>query len=157
MFFRTQSTLKNEKGATLIESAIVLPFLMMMVVATYDLGGALNQYLILNRIVYEGTRYAATLPGLKLGSYTAQSADSEKHAEIRDRIQSLINTSDLVERNGYSPGEFVVTTANTNNNWVTVSLTVHYHSLFGFFSQMPIKITATGPYLSQSPDAQYGY
>ncbi len=153
-FLRTPSRLDDQKGATLVESAIVLPFLLMMVVATYDLGGALNQYLILNRIAYEGTRYAATLPGLKIGEFTPASLNPEKHTEICDRIRALIETSDLVERAGYDPDEFSIVTSNVNNNWVTVVLTVNYRSIFGFFNQMPIKISATGPYLSQAPDAK---
>ncbi len=148
---------RDESGATLVESAIILPFLVLMVVATFDLGAALNHYLILNRIVYEGTRYAATIPGLKTGEFNNVSLNPEKHADVRDRIVSLISTSELVRRNGYTTGEFEIVTKNSANNWITVTLTVHYHSIFGFFNQMPIKISATGPYLSQTAKEVYGY
>src|SRR5689334_4871566 len=87
---------ENEKGATMLECAIVLPFLAFMIVATYDLGGALNQYLSLTRVVYEGARYAATLPGLEVGEYTVASG-AQNQNQVRDRVV------DLLRRSGFDP------------------------------------------------------
>ncbi len=137
---------ENEKGATFIECAIVVPFLAFMVIATYDLGGALNQYLSLTRVVYEGARYAATLPGLELGEYIVVSGNAQNQNQVRDRVV------DLLRRSGFDPSTFtLVKTSNDNNQWVSITVERPYESLFGFFNNMPIKVSATGPYLSLTP------
>lgn len=139
----SSKTCGDEKGTTFIECAIVLPFLAFMVVATYDLGGALNQYLSLTRVVYEGARYAATLPGLELGEYTVVASNAQNQNHVRDRVV------DLLRRSGFDPATFtVVRTKNDNNQWVSITLERPYQSMFGFFNNMPIRVSASGPYLS---------
>lgn len=141
---------RTERGAALLECTIILPFLVMMIAATYDLAGALNQYLTLTRIVYEGARFAATLPGLELnGVHTAVNQD-QHHNDIRKRVVNLL------VKQGFNPDEFsLISTENSQNEWVTVSVEKKYTGQFRFFDNMPLRVSATGPYLSVS--AQDGF
>lgn len=52
---------KSEKGVALIELAIVLPLFLLIVVGVYEVGRALNQYLVLTQIAYEGVRAGSQL------------------------------------------------------------------------------------------------
>ena len=140
-----RSNVKSEQGAALLECTIILPFLVMMIAATYDLAGALNQYLTLTRIVYEGARFAATLPGLELNGVHTSVNQDQHHNDIRKRVVSLL------EKQGFNPAEFsVISTENSQNEWVTVSVEKPYTGQFRFFDNLPLRVTATGPYLSIS-------
>lgn len=51
-------TCKKSPGQSLIEFALLLPFLLMLVMALFDIGRFVFYYAILNTAVREGTRYA---------------------------------------------------------------------------------------------------
>lgn len=149
-----EDLLKGESGVALLEGAIVLPFLLTMLFATFDLGAALNQYLLLNRLVYEGTRYAATLPGLETGRFGVSSDTSVSGyspyvvGSGQDKVKSRLIT--LIGRSGFDMSSFtLMSTENSGNNAVTVTLQKTYTPMFGFFGSIPLKVTATGPYLSR--------
>jgi Flp pilus assembly protein TadG len=135
----------SEKGVAMLEFTIVAPLMVLMIVATYDLGNALNQYLVLSRVVYEGARYAATLPGLEVQTVSSVDANTPNHNKVRDRVV------DLLKRADFDPDGMVVETQNTNNTWVKVTVTRQYQSIFGFFNNMKITVSASGPFLSLSP------
>jgi Flp pilus assembly protein TadG len=60
---RTPSdSFRNERGANLVEMAIVLPFLLLLLAGVIDLGRAFYTYLSLTNAVREGARFAAKLP-----------------------------------------------------------------------------------------------
>ena len=42
----------GDRGVAMIELAIVLPFMLLIMVVTFELGLVLNQYLILTQIAY---------------------------------------------------------------------------------------------------------
>jgi Flp pilus assembly protein TadG len=54
--------IRNERGAALVEFALVVPLLMMMMCATIDFGLAVFTLNNLTAAVREGGRYAATIP-----------------------------------------------------------------------------------------------
>lgn len=135
-----------ERGTAMIEAAIVFPFIILMVCATCDLGAALNQYLALNRVVYEGARYAASLPGLEKGAFVTIDGVAQNQNLVRTRVL------DLLTKNGFDPQTFTkVETVNENNVWVAVNVEKPFISFFGFFNNMPIRVGAKGPYLSLAP------
>ena len=144
--FSDMSRVSEESGSTIVEAAAVLPFLIMMVFATCDLGAALNQYLALNRVVYEGTRYAASLPGLEQGEFSAISGTAQNQNLVRDRVLELLT------KNGFDVGTFSSVVTTNDNNVVSVRVEKPFMSNFGFFNAMPIRVNATGPYLSLNPD-----
>jgi hypothetical protein len=56
--------LNSERGVAISEFAIVLPFLILLVLASIDLGRAINQYRILSQIAHNGAQFASAFPGL---------------------------------------------------------------------------------------------
>jgi Flp pilus assembly protein TadG len=61
-FIRRCRGLRSERGAALVEFALVVPFLMMIMCATIDFGMAVFTLNNLTAAVREGGRYAAVLP-----------------------------------------------------------------------------------------------
>ena len=137
--------LSSERGVAMLEFTLVAPLMALMIVATYDLGNALNQYLALSRVVYEGARYAATLPGLEVTKVSGVDASTPNHNKVRDRV------IDLLQRAGFDSSATSVQTENKTNLWVTVTVAKQYHSMFGFFDSMTIQVSASGPFLSLAP------
>ena len=54
---------QDERGATLVEFAIVTPVLILVLVACFDFARALNAYVIVASASREGARYASVHPG----------------------------------------------------------------------------------------------
>jgi len=78
--------LRNERGAALVEFALVVPLLMMMMCATIDFGLAVYTLNNLTAAVREGGRYAATIDRptwAAAGGATAQGL-------VRDRVYNYI-------------------------------------------------------------------
>ena len=140
----------SERGVAMLEFTLVAPFLAMMIVATYDLGSALNQYLALTRVAYEGARYAATLPGLEVKATTSVDPDAPNHNLVRDRVNYLLS------RAGFDSSVANVETENRANVTVRVTVVKSYNSFFGFFNNMPIRVSAEGPFLSLAPGTNSG-
>jgi Flp pilus assembly protein TadG len=61
-FIRRCRGLRSERGAALVEFALVVPFLMMIMCATIDFGMAVFTLNNLTAAVREGGRYAAVFP-----------------------------------------------------------------------------------------------
>lgn len=57
-----QAIKQSERGASLIETALVLPLLLLLVAGIVDLGGAFNSYIMVTNAAREGARYASKIP-----------------------------------------------------------------------------------------------
>ena len=155
----------GDAGVALIEFSIALPFLLLLTMAIWDLGRALNEYLTVSRIVYEGTRYAASVPGLETPNTPAANVTEgnsaglsnaaipvnvSTHQRVRDRI------SQLIARYGIPANEANITTKVVKdrtgalaNNSVTVGVRFRFRSNFPLLDQLITQIGAdsTGPYM----------
>jgi Flp pilus assembly protein TadG len=78
--------LRSERGAALVEFALVVPLLMLMMCATIDFGLAVYTLNNLTAAVREGGRYAATLdrPAWQLNGGTNAQSD------VSDRVYNYI-------------------------------------------------------------------
>lgn len=47
----------RERGANLVELALILPFLLLLIAAIADFGRAFNSYIVINNAAREGARY----------------------------------------------------------------------------------------------------
>jgi hypothetical protein len=54
---------RSDRGASLIETALVLPLLLLLVGGIVDFGFAFNNYITITNATREGARYASKLPG----------------------------------------------------------------------------------------------
>ena len=62
MTTRTRTRRRAERGATIVEFALVLPLLMALVIGIVTIGSALNDKQSLTHAAREGSRYGARLP-----------------------------------------------------------------------------------------------
>src|SRR6185312_8936668 len=76
------------------------PFLYLLLIGMVDLGLALNRYFLINRIAYEGVRFAASVPALEDGTYPTAAAvtgspSKPGHMKVRDRVNALLATNGI--------------------------------------------------------------
>ena len=89
--------LSSERGTSLIELAICLPVLLLLITGTVELGRLLNDYMALNRTVYDAARRFASTPEIELGSFdSSEEIPLSSHEPLHDRVRLLI------ARNGIS-------------------------------------------------------
>ena len=84
--FRGLSGIRSERGAALVEFALVVPLLMMMMCATIDFGLAVYTLNNLTAAVREGGRYAAIIDQ---GGWAANGGATAQ-AAVRDRVYNYI-------------------------------------------------------------------
>jgi Flp pilus assembly protein TadG len=105
--------LSSERGAALVEFALVVPLLMLMMCATIDFGLAVYTLNNLTAAVREGGRYAATLPDL---------GPATNDQRVRDRVYNYI----VGMNNGLNAAEtqalITVSTPDVQGN-ITVQIT----------------------------------
>ena len=128
----------SEHGSAFLDCLLIVPMLIMTVVATCDLGNALNHYIVLNRVANEGSRFALSLSGERQEPYSEVALRLAPEELVKQRVE------DLLRHEGLNPNAMQVTTASSKNNLVSVTLGVNYRSLFGFFSHMPIQASSSG-------------
>jgi hypothetical protein len=76
-------TADDERGAVLIEFALVLPVLLLLLVGMFDLGFAFQRYQAVTNAAREGARMAV-LPGYSL-------------ADVQDRVRAYLRASGVPE------------------------------------------------------------
>ena len=80
-------TRDDERGAVLIEFALVLPLLLLLIVGMFDLGFAFQQYQAVTNAAREGARMAV-LPGYSSG-------------DVEDRVQAYLGASGVPDRGSW--------------------------------------------------------
>lgn len=76
--------LKNKKGQTLVEMALILPILILILMGMVEFGRILNSYLIITNASREGARYASV-----------HSTDSQIQVAINN-LTSTLNQDKLI-------------------------------------------------------------
>lgn len=118
---RQATAASDDRGAELIELAIVFPILMLLLAGMVDFGFLFQRYEVVTNAAREGARIA-TLP-----NYGASDA--------RDRVRAYLAASGLTETLADSaiPVNFVTAPLPTSGKLVTtVSVAVSYPSRFSF-------------------------
>ncbi|MCB0325227.1 MAG: pilus assembly protein, partial [Bdellovibrionales bacterium] len=88
---------RDETGQSMLELAIVLPVLLFLVISVVETGRAMNQYLSISHIVYEGARYAASLAGMESGESGGQTSSNQMHDRVRSRVQFLLDKENFAD------------------------------------------------------------
>ncbi len=73
---------KNERGAELLEFALVLPLLLLLVLGAIEFGRAYFTYNILAKAVRDGARYAATTEVSSTGTLDATALTKSKNVVV---------------------------------------------------------------------------
>lgn len=99
--------LKNEKGQSMVEFALVLPILVWLVFGLIDFGWLFFNRLAIENGAREGARYAAV--------NAADCTDLEVlKGEIRGQVASLVSTSYDVEVTPSTDGRYITVTVTSN-------------------------------------------
>lgn len=143
------SRVQSEEGNALLEMAIVFPFILIIIAASVDLGRALNQYISVTRVVYEATRYAASVPSLETGTHSlADGTAPAGHAAIQERVRVLLRSTDALDFEDITKLE---TTLSDNGGQLEVHVDIDFafNALFNEFTMLNVQGSskATGPYL----------
>ena len=112
--------MRNERGAALVEFALVVPFLMLIMCATIDFGLAVYTLNNLTAAVREGGRFAAT-------RYPAPTANDP---EVNNRVYNYIAG---MNNNGMTPAQVRATITNTVPDTagnITVKITAYPYKPF---------------------------
>lgn len=99
---------RNERGAAVVEFALLLPLLVILVLGVIDFGRAASLRINLNEVVQEGAIYGATNP------------EFANHADIKTR---MIQSSDQPPLN---PSDITITCPTPRTLRVAVSYTVDF-------------------------------
>ncbi|NOZ50748.1 MAG: hypothetical protein GXP37_11980 [Chloroflexi bacterium] len=120
--------LRRQRGASLVEFAVILPMLLMITLGVADLGRVYSVNLILMNGAREASRYLASHP------YDTAGATERAEEALTDRGISIDDVTISA-----TPGE--------SGETVSVSINYDYPLLFGFlpFSTIPLDISVSMP------------
>jgi Flp pilus assembly protein TadG len=111
----------GERGAAIVEFALVLPFLMLIVVVIFDFGRALNYWIDTTHLASEGARLAAVdrIPDAdtSLQAYIRSHADT---TELRDGGSNSVEAplEVCVTPDGDAVGDPVEVSVSTTYRWI---------------------------------------
>jgi hypothetical protein len=161
-------SVRSEKGAVLVEWAIVVVGLTLGTVMMVDIARALSHYMSLTMVAREAARSAAGVPEFEVGSFTdlaptaAEKAACENasavafpcaHDFVQDRTRFLIQQLDMSNVDPASISvttEFIPLAALGNEQDDTIILTIEgEYQGFIFFAGLRLSAQHQGPYLFQ--------
>ncbi len=154
---------REERGVAITEFLVVFPFLLIMLAGVVDLGIALNRYYIINRVAYEATRYAASIPGLEDGTYadTASVVGASLVAPLKPaHLQLRARVDLLLARNGIDPAALppdyltteLATPTGLSRDQVSIRISIPFAALFPIVGDVlpSLSTKVSGPYLFPS-------
>ena len=83
---------RQERGANLVEMALVLPLLALFLVAILDFGRAFNNYIIVTNAAREGARYASHFPGAQSDIQQATVREAADSGIVLDTADVFVTT-----------------------------------------------------------------
>jgi Flp pilus assembly protein TadG len=83
---------RSERGANLVEFAIVLPLLLLILAGVVDFGYAFHDYIIITNAGREGARVASRLP--------CRTGDATQRASLDAQIRSAVNADAVMLKPG---------------------------------------------------------
>ena len=93
---------RDERGANLLEMALVLPLLVLLVAGVGDIGRAFNNYIIITNASREGARYASHFP-LVDDEPGIKAATQQEAADSGVTLQDTDITIDVGDRSAGNP------------------------------------------------------
>jgi len=163
-------------GAILIEFAIVFPVFFLTLLGLFDLAGWLNIHLYASRIVYEGARFAITVPQLEYGDFrgvinsegdlldssvTVGGLTSSPASPNQSRILLRIGRVVIQSNASKTPLSQVLVSGSYHNDCtndpgsdlnrtITIGAEIPYSGSI-FIKNKPVKSTARATYLFANP------
>jgi Flp pilus assembly protein TadG len=135
---------KGERGASLVEFALVLPVLVVLVFGIIDFGFAFNSYIEVRSGAREGARLAAVNNGCSATSGGCTASDTAERddliADTRERITGLADAADVGVNISFPDAGAA---KNAGNN-VAVCLVYPFNSVTGLFSFLNVDLKSKG-------------
>jgi len=91
---------RTSRGIALLELAIVMPFFLLVMIGTFEIGRAFNQYLILTQIAYEGVRAGSQLAEVSPACF-GKYAYGDPPPETEQTDQGVLAHAAILSRVGY--------------------------------------------------------
>lgn len=129
-----RNSLERERGQSLVEFAVILPLLLMIVLATVDLGMGFRTYIALTNAAREGARWISIYPNDQDGA-EARVAQEADRVGLEDGLLADGNYEVRFEpdQSDYDAGDKV-----------TVNVDYNYELLFGSLTGLPtVSFTAS--------------
>jgi Flp pilus assembly protein TadG len=136
--------LRSERGANVIEMAIVLPLLLLLILGIAEFGFLFQRYVVLTNAAVEGAR-VATLPGYSDDDAIARVQSYADNGGIADPVNAVVTVVALPGAGGGTwPGRQVTAT-----HVYTLQLVGPIAALFGGAAPDTITLTARSTMRSQ--------
>ncbi|TCO78686.1 TadE/TadG family type IV pilus assembly protein [Marinisporobacter balticus] len=125
--------LKNERGQSLVEFALILPMLLLLICATFDFGRVIYTYMHLNLLTQEAVR---------LGSFgetdenISEFTRNNLHVGDADLLQVEISPSQSMRKSG----DYVTVTLEYPVTYVTPFISLIFPSPYGVITDSTIRI-----------------
>jgi Flp pilus assembly protein TadG len=116
---------QRQRGIVAVETVIVLPVVLFLLLAVAEFGNAILQYNVLTRAVRDSARYVASDAGANAGVINLTAA---KITTARNLAVYGTSTPGTAVLPGLTPGNVTVAVVNTND--VSVSARYQYQPLF---------------------------
>jgi Flp pilus assembly protein TadG len=122
---------RDDRGAELIELAIIFPILMLLVAGMVDFGFLFQRYEVVTNAAREGARMGS-LPNYSI-------------TDVRERIDDYLDTSGLTDAYPLPDVTFVDEVLPTSGKTVrTVNVVVNYPSRFSFIGPIAAMVGGSG-------------
>lgn len=121
------SSLRRERGQSLVEFAVILPVLLLIVLGTVDLAIGFKTYIALTNAAREGARWISIHPSDQLGAKVRVAEEAERVGVQEGLLAEKGYTVTFVpDKSSYSAGDKV-----------TVNVSYEYELLFGALTGLP--------------------
>ena len=117
---------RRERGQSLVETAVVLPILLLLVAAIVDFGRAFDAYIVLTNAAREGARFGSTNPEL--------SEDGVKDLVVANVVGSGTN---ITQMTGFTAANVTVEGQVEGSEEVKVTVTYQFDMWFGRMIGIP--------------------
>jgi Flp pilus assembly protein TadG len=132
---------KNEKGAELVEFALVLPFLLLCCAGVIEFGRAYYTYNILTKAVRDGARFASAAGITSAGVISTATTTNVERIVVYGNIAG----TGPAKLPGLTTGQVSLTpnTITLSEHYVTVGVAYPYAPLFGLVMPSTITLSPT--------------
>ncbi len=146
-----------ERGAALLELAIIAPSLLFISLTAFDTGMIIRNYFVLAQTVRESVRQGGSVPYLEPGT-SELSATSASTWVCNggggcpsQQTRMLLRARDILQIQSQAldiliPGTRIISRYDVISHTLEVRIETTYRGLFPPFAGMTIASTATGPY-----------
>lgn len=155
-------TYNGERGSVILETALVVPVLLILLFGLVETGGILNTYLQMVQIAHEGAKFGSRTANLNVNfppsnptwysgnPLVLDGLPSDNHSQILQRMFALskIQASNLKLRNLVFYSSLASVGTPTSFVGVTTGIRGNYVAIFPLFDGLQITVNETASYIS---------